>query len=72
MEYSIAIVGLAAVVAAWDGFKRYLAATVDHSAMRTELSELQQRVGMLTSEQLVNRNHMAELKNFLSSQRKGR
>ena len=78
MEYVILVVGLAAVGAAWDGFRRAVesdnakrARSEAVNSLAISQAELERRVTHLEGSALNIKNTIAEVKNFaIASQRK--
>lgn len=68
MEYVICIVGLSAVGAAWDGWRRAIAASAAQNRSLEAEKAFSERLDRVENGQLAMRNHISELKNFLTAQ----
>ena len=67
MEYVIALVGLAAVGAAWDGARRAIEASAAKDSASGKLEELSDRLAILEATLSMTKSSLAELKGFIAS-----
>ena len=67
MEYVIALVGLAAVGAAWDGARRAIEASADKGNTSGKLKDMSDRLAILEATLSMTKSSLAELKGFIAN-----